>query len=319
MVLETRVTRGPRNHLVMVFRQVREDLAPEARSAHLLNAFDSERRLYPQVFNSLPTPALVLTADGQILEANPEGIRLLGASDPLALRGRTLVEWAPVPQRTALAAGLRDAVTRRQEFHLALEFAGESSREVHALIVNIDAARSSPTLLFLALDVSREMLLQRRLLQADRLSQLGALVSGVAHELNNPLAAIAAFAELLAGDPHQADVKESADIICAEAMRAGRIVRTLLDFARQRPRMEVAVDLAEVFERVLALQRNALKKARVRVALSVPDELPTVVGDPHELQQVVLNAVVNARQAVEAAGRPGKITIAAQRTAIMCS
>src|SRR6266545_2405536 len=177
MVLETRVTRGPRNHLVMVFRQVREDLAPEARSAHLLNAFDSERRLYPQVFNSLPTPALVLTADGQILEANPEGIRLLGASDPLALRGRTLVEWAPVPQRTALAAGLRDAVTRRQEFHLALE-------------------------------VSREMLLQRRLLQADRLSQLGALVSGVAHELNNPLAAIAAFAELLAGDPHQADVKE---------------------------------------------------------------------------------------------------------------
>ena len=319
MVLETRVTRGPRNHVVMVVRQVREDLAPEARSAHLLNAFESERRLYTQLFNSLPTPALVLTADGQILEANPEGVLLLGASDPLALRGRTLAEWAPAPQRTALAAGLRDAVTRRQEFHLALEFAGESSREVHALIVNIDAARSSPTLLFLALDVSREMLLQRRLLQADRLSQLGALVSGVAHELNNPLAAIAAFAELLAGDPHQADVKESADIICAEAMRAGRIVRTLLDFARQRPRMEVAVDLAEVFERVLALQRNALKKARVRVALSVPDELPTVVGDPHELQQVVLNAVVNARQAVEAAGRPGKITIAAQRTAIMCS
>src|SRR2546422_119689 len=158
------------------------------------------------------------------------------------------------------------------------------------------------------------MLLQRKLLQADRLSQLGALVSGVAHELNNPLAAIAAFAELLAVDPHQADLKESAEIICAEAMRAGRIVRTLLDFARQRPRVRAAVDLAEIVERVLSLQRSALKKGRVRGAVAIPDDLPAVIGDPQELQQVMLNAVVNARQAVEATGRPGQVLITAKRS-----
>ena len=95
-------------------------------------------------------------------------------------------------------------------------------------------------------------------------------------------------------------------------MRAGRIVQTLLDFARQRPRMQTAVDLGEIAERVLALQRSALKKARIRTTVSVPNDVPAVAGDPQELQQVMLNAVVNARQAIENSGRPGQITITAR-------
>src|SRR5213076_1184328 len=260
--------------------------------------------------SSLPTPALVLTVDGQILESNPEGVKLLGASDPVALRGRPMGDWTPAAHRAPLAVALRDAVTQRQELHLTVEYAGEPPRDVRAVIVNVDPMRQSPKLLFLALDVSRESLLQQRLLQADRLSQLGALVSGVAHELNNPLAAIAAFGEALTLDPSQADLAESAEVIRSEAMRAGRIVQTLLDFARQRPRMQTAVDLGEIAERVLALQRSALKKARIRTTVSVPNDVPAVAGDPQELQQVMLNAVVNARQAIEGTGRPGQITIA---------
>ncbi|HEU5260424.1 MAG TPA: ATP-binding protein [Gemmatimonadales bacterium] len=289
------------------------ELTPESRAAELLDALETERRLYLQLFNSLPTPALVLTADGQILDVNPEGARLLGAPEPLHLRGRVLADWTPEPQRAVLAGALRDAVVKRQQLQLTVELAGEPAKEVQAVIVNVDPVEALPKLLLLAVDVSREVLLQRKLLQADRLSQLGALVSGVAHELNNPLAAIAAFAELLAMNPGQADLKESAQIIRTEAMRAGRIVQTLLDFARQRPRVRVAVDLAEIVQRVLALQRSALKKARMRVALAIADDLPAVIGDPQELQQVMLNAVVNARQAVEATGRPGQMLVTARR------
>jgi signal transduction histidine kinase/ActR/RegA family two-component response regulator len=221
-------------------------------------------------------------------------------------------DWTPAAHRAPLAAALRDAVTQRQEVRLTVEYAGEPPRDVHAVIVNVDPMRQSPKLLFLALDVSREALLQQRLLQADRLSQLGALVSGVAHELNNPLAAIAAFGEALTLDPNQADVQESAEVIRSEAMRAGRIVQTLLDFARQRPRVQTAVDLGEIADRVLALQRSGFKKARIRASVSVPKDVPAVTGDPQELQQVLLNAVVNARQAIENGGRPGQIIIAAQ-------
>ncbi len=314
MVFETRVTRGPRNDLILVFREMRAELSPESRAAHILTAFEQERRFYRQLFEALPIPALVLTVDGQMLEANRPATELLGVPDPESLRGRSLAEWAPEGQRPALLAALRDAVRRRQQFRLPIELPGELVSEVDAVIDNVEPGRSTAKLLFLAVDVSRELLLQRRLLQADRLSQLGALVSGVAHELNNPLAAIAAFAEVLAVDAQLPELKESAEIIHTEAMRAGRVVQTLLDFARQRPRVQQALDLEDVVQRVIALHRSALKKSRVQPLVTIPEDLPAVLGDPQELQQVLLNAIVNAEQAIAATGHPGKVLVGARRT-----
>lgn len=313
---ETRVTRGPRNQLLLVLREMRAELSPESQAGHILTAFEQERRFYRQLFDALPSPALVLSVDGQILEANPQATELLGAATSDALRGRLIADWAPAAQRPALATALRDALRQRHELRVAIEVGGEAAREVEAVIENVDPAHPGgvPRLLFLAIDVSREVLLQRKLFQSDRLSQLGALVSGVAHELNNPLAAIAAFAELLAVDERDPQLRESAEIIHTEAIRAGRVVQTLLDFARQRPRVRQAVDLQDIVERVLALQRSALKRARVKAVVALPPDLPAVMGDTQEVQQVVLNGVVNALQAIEGVGRPGRIEIRGQRT-----
>jgi signal transduction histidine kinase/ActR/RegA family two-component response regulator len=312
-VFETRVSRGPRSHLILEFREVRSEVSPESRAAQILTAFETERRLYRQLFESLPIPALMLTLDGQILEANREGGALLGLADPRTSRGRALSLWLRAAQRPALAGALRDAVRTPQRLALSIDFAGEPARDVSAMLTRVDPEQADKVL-FLALDVSRETLLQQKLLRADRMAQLGQLVSGVAHELNNPLSAIAGFAEMLAADAATPQLRESAEIIHLEAMRAGQVVQTLLDFARHRPQTRQAVDLQDVAERVVALQRSALRKVLAKVTLQFPEDLPEVMGDPQELQQVLLNAVLNAQQAVGSTGRPGAITITARRT-----
>src|SRR5438874_7300388 len=89
LVLETRVTRGPNDHLVLLFEPL-----------------PAEPRLYLQLFNCLPAPALILDPDGQILALNPEGAKLLGAADPAGARGRPLADWTPEEHRPALVAAL---------------------------------------------------------------------------------------------------------------------------------------------------------------------------------------------------------------------
>jgi len=310
--VEAHITRGPEGHLVLVLQEI-PSASRALEEAVLPASFGGELALSPKLFHSLPVPTLLLRPDGVIVEVNAEGARLLGA-DAASVRTRSLSDWVPPVERARIAAGLRDAVLQRQELLLAVEVPGEAAREVKAVVVNVAATGEPPTLLFLAVDVSADLLLQRRLLQADRLAQVGALVSGVGHELNAPLAAIAAFAEVLGADAQHPDLKESADIIQAEALRAVRIVRTLLDFADQRPRVSVPVDLAEVVEQVLTLQRAPLKRAGVRATVAMPDGLPPVRGDPQELQQVLLNSVVNARQAIEETEHGGQVIVMAQRT-----
>ena len=172
-----------------------------------------------------------------------------------------------------------------------------------------------------ALGIMRDVTDERRradqMLQQEKLAAVGQLVSGVAHELNNPLAAVMAFSELLLAShaAHDADARFAIDTIHHEAGRAAKIVRHLLTFARQRPAERVDADLNAIVTDTVTLRRYALRAAQIDLDVDLDPALPRTWADPFQLQQVVLNLIGNAEQAMAEWSGPRRIVITTRQHA----
>ena len=156
-------------------------------------------------------------------------------------------------------------------------------------------------------DQSRD--LYQQLLQAEKLAALGQTISGVAHELNNPLATILSWAERLADRDVDPATRRGVDVILAEADRAARIVRNLLTFARKRQSTRTMIDLNQVVTDTLALRAYEHKLTNIDVVAALPSGLPQVFADPHQIRQVLLNLVINAEQAMLSASGRGSLVV----------
>ncbi len=152
-------------------------------------------------------------------------------------------------------------------------------------------------------DITEREELERRLVQADKLSSIGLLAAGVAHEVNTPLAVISTYAQMLAkqvsGDEQKAKLL---DKIAKQTFRASEIVNSLLNFSRTSPTDFADVDLNRVIRETASLVEHQFQKAGVATDLALADSLPVVRGNSGKLQQVFLNLFINARDAMPGGG-----------------
>jgi two-component system NtrC family sensor kinase len=156
-------------------------------------------------------------------------------------------------------------------------------------------------------DQSRD--LYHQLLQAEKMAALGTTISGVAHELNNPLATILTWSERLTERDLDASTRRGLDTILHEAERAARIVRNLLTFARKRHTTRTMVDINQVVRETLALRAYEQRVTNISVIDALASGVPSVFADPHQIQQVLLNLVMNAEQAMLTSNGRGTLMV----------
>ena len=154
----------------------------------------------------------------------------------------------------------------------------------------------------------------QQLMQAEKLSALGELVAGVAHEINNPLSAILGYTQLALARNEVSEIKRRLHTVVSEAERAGRIVKNLLTFARKLPPEKKFLGLNGIIEKTLDLKVYHFRVNQIELEKDLSDDLPKTMVDFQQIQQVILNLLNNAEQAIMEEGRQGTIRVSTRRS-----
>jgi two-component system NtrC family sensor kinase len=162
-------------------------------------------------------------------------------------------------------------------------------------------------------DVTKDTQLRDQLIHSERLAAVGQLVSGVAHELNNPLQSVAGYTELLLQAERRKETREDLEQIRAQADRAAKIVRNLLAFVRRSGSERVTTDINDIVRSTVALRSYEFALANIEVEEQYAEPLPAVSVNREEIQQVLLNLILNAEQAMGATRGSGRLVL---RTAV---
>jgi two-component system NtrC family sensor kinase len=262
-------------------------------------------------FNALTEGIALVGPTGAILRANRALAALVDVPKP-ELVGRDFSELFSGASEPV--AGLIEAAYRHERSAPLVVRLEESQRVLRLTAAPLTGGEAGSAVI-LTEDVTEQRMLEAQIIQNDKMASIGQLVSGVAHELNNPLTSIAGLAELLLErPPHPELPREHLRVIHDQAERAGRIVRNLLTFARKGVAEKGPVDLNDVVTRTSLLIAYELQLHGIELNSELSPLPVVILGDRYELQQVLLNLVTNAVQAVGAlpAGRPRRITLSTE-------
>ncbi len=254
------------------------------------------------IVESLHVGVLAVDFGGAVESWNTQLERLIGVPREEAV-GRQLEDVLPIDLMSEIAARSGDErVSNLYKFSM-------QNRDGRSLVVNVSMAplvgKSGDRIgrLILFDDVTQRMQLEEQVFQNEKLTSLGLLAAGVAHEVNTPLAVISNYIQILAkqlpsGDPRQQLIEK----VVKQTFRASEIVNNLLNFSRTGAADFTEVNLNAVVEEVLTLVAHPFRTAQVQVTRNLQPELPSVLGSNNKLQQVFLNLFLNARDAMPSGG-----------------
>ncbi len=247
-------------------------------------------------------PLGIVLCDRQcmILDANPMAVTMFGAQSPSDLIGNPLyglLEGECAPLRDAMMDAIEDELEARVKCTEPTAFKAALNCDIRVVPLKRDMG-CVDSLLILMADLTSQFQLQQNLVQSEKLSAIGEIVAGVAHELNNPLTGILGYAQLLMSSKVEPTIHTRLEHITMEAERCRRIVQNLLSFARHYESEKAVRCVNDILSDTLALREYQIRIDGIELELDFDPNVPNIVADAHELQRVFLNLVNNAQQAL---------------------
>jgi two-component system, NtrC family, sensor kinase len=259
--------------------------------------------------------AIVITTRGDftIIELNDRARRLLGLNDGV---GGAKVSMESFRDRTVPLRAKDTQRLDRMPSGTALNLVSNDGR-VNAVImertpVDVD---EEPGYQFVFKELTERSQLEQQVRQAEKLSALGQMISGIAHELNNPLALIKGHLDLMLNRPDlPLAFRDDLSKVALESNRAAKLVRSFLSFAREQPPQRTAVDLNLLIQSVVELRKFDSLVAQTEIELALEPSLPQITADPDQVQQIMVNLINNALHAIVSTGSGGKIRVITEAT-----
>ena len=283
-------------------------------------ALRASERHYRRLVDTSPFAIFSLDLEGRVTELNSAGARIMGgkASELIGEPFERFFRGEQLERVQEHVRALTDGPGGTLDVELVMVRATGRPRRIHLTSTAIREEHAVVGIQGIARDVTDEAIREEQLNRAQRLASLGTLVGGVAHELNNPLTSIRGFIQLLREDDGSPERDQMLATIDREAQRMTGIVGDLRRLARgsQEERREgESVDMNDIIQHVVRVRRYGLETHNIELKLDLGHRLPMVRGDPGQLEQMILNLVVNAEQALEEVGQKRRLLILRTRAA----